>query len=107
MRWHRGLVLVLLLSTSAGVSAQSSSLALIREISGLGPVPYVLVCKQAVNQDVEFSISTVLRGKPPNAIVKTSYVNCSSQPLLSPPFSLHATVIAYCEQMHVGAGTGA
>lgn len=24
MRWHRGLVLVLLLSTSAGVSAQSS-----------------------------------------------------------------------------------
>jgi len=74
----------------------------IGEISGLGPVPHVLVCKQAVNQDVEFSISTVLRGKPPNAIVKTSYVNCSSQPLPSPPFSLHATVIGYCEQTHVG-----
>jgi len=69
------------------------------EISQLGPV-YQGVCKEAVNQDVEFTISRLLFGDYPDSLVRTGYVNCTWKPLPSPPFALHARVIVYGEQFH-------
>ena len=67
-------------------------------ISQLGPVPHVFVCKEAVNQTVEFSVSELLVGKTTDSVVETSCVNCSNQSLPSPPFTLHAKVIVYCSE---------
>ena len=67
------------------------------EISRLGPV-YQGVCKEAVNQDVEFTISRLLWGDHPGSLIHTGYINCTGEPLPSPPFTLHAKVIVYCEQ---------
>ena len=67
------------------------------EISQLGPV-YQSVCKEAVNQEVEFTISLLLFGDHPDSLVRTGYVNCTWKPLPSPSFTLHAPVIVYCEQ---------
>lgn len=72
---------------------------LIAEITGLGPV-FQGVCKSAVNQDVEFIVSRVLFGKFTDKVVHAGFINCTRQPLPSPPFTLHATVIMYCEHSH-------
>lgn len=67
------------------------------EISSFGTV-YQGVCKQGVGQDVAFSIARLLWGNHPEATVHTAYINCTRQPLPSPPFTLNAKVIVYCEQ---------
>jgi hypothetical protein len=69
-------------------------------ISELGPVPHVFVCKEAVNENVGFSVLSTLMGKSRSEKVKTGYVNCSNQPLLSPPFALGARVIVSCDETH-------
>ncbi len=69
------------------------------EISNLGPV-FHGVCKEAVSQAVDFTISSLLWGDHPDSVVHTGYINCTWQPLPSPPFTLHAKVIVYCEQIH-------
>ena len=71
----------------------------IGEISRLGLV-YQGVCKEAVDQQVDFTISRLLFGTHENSLVPTGYINCTKQPLPSPPFTLHAKVIVYCEQSH-------
>jgi hypothetical protein len=86
--------------SGASGHAHYDSVLFVGEISKFGPVPHVLVCKQAVSQTVEFSVSELLRGSPRNANVETSYVNCENQPLPSPPFTLHAKVIVYCYGAH-------
>jgi hypothetical protein len=68
------------------------------EIIALGPV-FQGVCKSAVNQSVDFMISRLLFGKFSENLVHAGFINCTSQPLPSPPFALHATVIVYCEQL--------
>jgi hypothetical protein len=71
----------------------------VAEVSELGPV-YHGVCKGAVSQGVEFTISRLLFGNHPDSLVRTGYINCTGGPLPSPPFTLHARVIVYCEQFH-------
>jgi hypothetical protein len=65
------------------------------EIVGLGPV-FQGVCKQPVNQSVDFRVSEILLGDLPESTVHAGYINCSHAPLPSPPFTLHSKVIVYC-----------
>jgi hypothetical protein len=67
------------------------------EISALGPV-FQGVCKSAVNESVEFTISRLLFGQFSEKVMHSGFINCTRQPLPSPPFTLHGTVIVYCEQ---------
>ncbi len=73
----------------------------VAEISALGPV-FRGVCKSAVNESVDFTISRLLFGQFPEKVMHAGFVNCTWQPLPSPPFTLHANVIVYCEQFHFG-----
>jgi len=66
------------------------------EITALGGV-FQGPCKSAVSEHVEFTISHVLFGKFSDTVIHTGYINCTMQPLPSPPFTLHSTVIVYCE----------
>lgn len=72
---------------------------LIAEITALGPV-FHGVCKSAVSQDVEFTVSRILFGKLVDKVINSGFINCTWQPLPSPPFTLHSTVIVYCERFH-------
>jgi hypothetical protein len=72
----------------------------IGEISELGPFSPG-VCKSAVNQRVRFTISRLLFGKLSEKVLQAGFINCTGRPLPSPPFTLHGTVIVYCEQLHV------
>jgi hypothetical protein len=65
------------------------------EVIALGPV-FQGVCKSAVAQSVDFSVSEILLGDPPEPTVHAAYTNCTRVPLPSPPFTLHAKVIVYC-----------
>lgn len=69
------------------------------EISTLGPV-FRGVCKSAVNESVDFTISRLLFGQFPEKVMHAGFINCTWQPLPSPPFTLHGTVIVYCEQLN-------
>jgi hypothetical protein len=68
----------------------------IGEITSLGAVSPFAVCKQAVAQSVDYTISDTLLGDPREEIVHTGYVNCTGESLPSPPYTLHAKVIVYC-----------
>jgi len=67
------------------------------EITALGPV-FQGPCKEAVDESVDFAISRLLFGKFSGTALHTGYINCTTRPLPSPPFTLHALVIVYCEQ---------
>ncbi len=67
------------------------------EIITLGPV-FHGVCKQAVNQNIDFSVSEILMGDPTEPTVHTGYANCTGESLPSPPYTLHTKVIVYCFQ---------
>jgi hypothetical protein len=69
----------------------------IGEITALGPM-YQRACKEAVNESVDFAISRLVFGKFSGTALHTGYINCTTQPLPSPPFTVHAPVIVYCEQ---------
>jgi hypothetical protein len=69
------------------------------EITALGPV-FQGVCKSVVNQSVDFTLSHLLFGRFAGTEVHTGYINCTTQPLPSPPFTLHTPVIVYCEQFN-------
>lgn len=73
----------------------------VAEISALGPV-FQGVCKSAVNESVDFTISRLLFGQFPEKVMHAGFINCTRQPLPSPPFTLHSTVIVYCEQLNFG-----
>jgi hypothetical protein len=69
------------------------------EIIQLGPhCQGMCICKGAISQTVDFNIDRLLLGERQEMLVHTSYVNCSSSPLPSPPFTLHEKLIIYCEQ---------
>jgi len=67
------------------------------EIIALGVV-FQGVCKQPVNQNIDFRVSEILLGDPPEPRVRAGYINCTGEPLPSPPFTLHGKVIVYCFQ---------
>lgn len=71
------------------------------EITALGPV-FQGICKSAVNEGVDFTISRLLFGQFPEKVMHAGFINCTRQPLPSPPFTLHSTVIVYCEQLNFG-----
>src|SRR6266403_1676295 len=50
------------------------------EIVELGPV-FRGVCKEAVDQTVDFRVTDVLLGNPPQPTVHEGYVNCTHQSL--------------------------
>jgi len=66
------------------------------EITALGAVNAYAVCKAAIGQSVDYTISDTLLGDPPEPIVQTAYGNCTRESLPSPPYTLHARVIVYC-----------
>jgi hypothetical protein len=70
-------------------------LLFIGEITGLGSV-YQGVCKEAVNQNVDFTVTELLVGDFTDDMFHYGYPNCTRQPLSSPPFTLHSKVILYC-----------
>ncbi len=78
----------------------TSPLLFVGEITSLGPV-YQGVCKEAVNQTVDFSVTELLLGDLSEDAFHYGYPNCTRQPLPSPPFSLHAPVILYCHHHHL------
>jgi hypothetical protein len=65
------------------------------EILALGPV-FQGVCKSGVVQSVDYGVGDILLGDPPDSVVHTGYINCTRQPLPSPPYTLRAKVIVYC-----------
>jgi hypothetical protein len=67
------------------------------EITRLGPV-FQGVCKEGVGEDVDVSVGRLLFGDFDALVVHTSYINCSRVSLPSPPFTLHAQLIVYCEE---------
>jgi hypothetical protein len=69
------------------------------EITALGTV-FQGVCKSAVNESVDFTISRLLFGQFSEKVMHAGFINCTWQPLPSPPFTLHGTVIVYCEQLN-------
>jgi hypothetical protein len=69
------------------------------EITALGPV-FQGPCKSAVNQTVDFSVSRLLFGEFSDTVIHAGYINCTMQPLPSPPFTMNAPVIVYCERLH-------
>jgi hypothetical protein len=70
----------------------------VADISALGPV-FQGVCKSPVNENVDLTISRLLFGHFSEQVMHTGFINCTRQPLPSPPFTLHGTVIVYCEQL--------
>jgi len=58
------------------------------------------VCKQAVNENVDFKIETVVLGTFRGSELRTGFINCTGEPLPAFPFTLHGRVIVYCEQSH-------
>jgi len=70
-------------------------LLFVGQITGLGPV-FDGVCKSAVGESVDFAVTELLLGDLSGDTFHNSYVNCTRQPLPSPPFTLHAQVILYC-----------
>lgn len=85
--------------TSTEKLAYHKPVVFLGEITALGPV-FQGVCKSAVNQSVDFSVSRVLFGKFSDAVIHAGYINCTMRPLPSPPFTLHSKVIVYCEESH-------
>lgn len=78
----------------------TSPLLFVGEITSLGAV-FEGVCKEAVNQTVDFSVSELLIGDLSDDTFHYGYPNCTRQPLPSPPFSLHSQVILYCHHRHL------
>ena len=68
----------------------------IGKITALGGVNPYVPCKSAILQSVDYAISETLLGDPPEPTVHTGYVNCTSESLPSPPYTLHAKVMVYC-----------
>ena len=73
----------------------TSPVLFVGEITSLGPV-FQGVCKSAVGETVDFAVTELLLGDLSDDTFHNSYVNCTRQPLPSPPFTLHARVILYC-----------
>jgi hypothetical protein len=69
----------------------------IGKIDGFGPI-FHGVCKEGVNEEVDFSISKLIVGKFADSTVKAGYINCAQAPLPSPPFTQGAKLIVYCER---------
>jgi hypothetical protein len=65
------------------------------EILALGAV-FQGICKSGVVQSVDYGVGDILLGDPPESVVHTGYINCTRQPLPSPPYTLRAKVIVYC-----------
>ena len=55
----------------------------VAEISELGPV-FQGVCKSAVNESADFTISRLLFGQFSEKVMHTGFINCTRQPLPSP-----------------------
>jgi hypothetical protein len=78
----------------------SSPLLFMGQIVALGPVFYG-VCKEAVNQTVDFAVTELLLGELSSDTFQYAYPNCTRHPLPSPPFSQLAQVILYCHHRHL------
>ena len=85
--------------TSVEKLSYHKPIVFIGEITALGSV-YQGPCKQAVNESVDFTVSRLLFGKFSETVVHTGYINCTMRPLPSPPFTVGARVIVYCERFH-------
>ena len=83
--------------TNAEKLSYHKPIVFVGEITALGAV-FQGPCKSAVNQSVDFNISRLLFGKFSGTTLHTGYINCTTMPLPSPPFTLNAAVIVYCEQ---------
>jgi hypothetical protein len=68
-------------------------------ITKFGPV-FQGVCKAGVGEDVDYEVLQWIYGEGQRTEILTSYINCTRQPLPSPPFTLGAKVIVYCEAPH-------
>jgi hypothetical protein len=84
------------------IKSRSSSgpLLFIGEIVALGPV-FHGVCKEAVNQTVDFAVNELLQGDLSGNTFQYAYPNCTRHPLPTPPFSQLAHVILYCHHHHL------
>jgi len=87
---HKGL-------TSTEKLRYHKPIVFVGEITALGPI-FQGPCKEAVDESVDFAISRLLFGKFSGTVLHVGYINCTTRPLPSPPFTLHALVIVYCEQ---------
>lgn len=86
---HKGL-------TNAEKLRYHRPIVFVGEITALGPV-FQGPCKEAVNENVDFAISRLLFGKFAGTVLHAGYINCTTRPLPSPPFALHALVIVSCD----------
>jgi hypothetical protein len=75
----------------------NSPIIFVRTIAALGPI-YQGVCKEGINENVDFTVEMFLWGDPHRTTIQTSYINCTGVPLPSPPFSAGSRLIVYCER---------
>lgn len=54
-------------------------------------------CREAVSQSVDFKVDTPLWGKVPKNTIRIEYINCTFQPLPSPPFTKELGWIVFAE----------
>lgn len=71
----------------------------VADITRFGPV-FQGACKTGVGEDVDYEVLQWIYGDGERSKIPASYINCTRQPLPSPPFTLHAKMIVYCESPH-------
>jgi hypothetical protein len=83
---------------SASTRTYNKPFLFVGVIGAFGPI-YMGVCKEAVDEDVEFKIESIILGEMQGSQLRTSYINCTQRPLPDPPFKLNGRVIVYCVQV--------
>jgi hypothetical protein len=69
------------------------------DITRFGPI-FQGVCKEAVNEDVDYEVWQWIYGGGQRTKILASYINCTHQQLPAPPFTPGANLIVYCERPH-------
>jgi len=74
---------------------KQSGVLFVGRIIGLGTPPRA--CREGVAQSVHFKVGIPLWGKVPKNTIRIGYVNCTFQPLPSPPFAKELQWIVFAE----------
>ncbi|HEY6249729.1 MAG TPA: hypothetical protein VI685_07190 [Candidatus Angelobacter sp.] len=75
--------------------SKQSGVLFVGRIIDLGEPPGT--CREAVAQSVDFKVDTPLWGKVPKKTIRIGYINCTMEPLPSPPFTKELQWIVFAE----------
>ncbi|HEY6252938.1 MAG TPA: hypothetical protein VI685_23515 [Candidatus Angelobacter sp.] len=74
---------------------KQSGVFFVGRIIDLGQPP--TACREAVAQSVDFKVDSPLWGKVPKNTIRIGYINCTFEPLPSPPFTKELQWIVFAE----------